>query len=179
MKKVRLLITTFLIILKKVVLLADAYIILFGIDICLKIIQFQFIFRQTEIPNKILLMFIFSFVIRYLFILIYDFRKKDDFSIEKIKENKFEIENEMTKKIAKYSKFKIFGNYILFVVLIFYQPIFMVIYYRKGNHRWDGIPNLRIFFFFVLSIFSSTLALFLSFTGISKGVIILISWFVK
>ncbi len=171
MKKVWLLISTFFIILKKVYLWADSFIILMGIDAIIKLVEYNLIYTKLVFPFNFILMFIYSLILRRILILIYDIRRKDDFTFEKIKEKNNEIKNKMTEKIKKY---KSFGNFALFIFFNFYQPIFVIIYYREGTNKWNGIPNLRILLYFIISIFSCNLILFVSFTGINKVIELII-----
>ena len=88
-----------------------------------------------------LLMFLFSFVLRYLIIIIYDHIEEDWFLVEYFKQKM--QEKEKIKKLRW---------------LIFLNPIMTVLYYRDGHHKWDGVP-LKTFKLFVISEIACTIAI--------------------
>lgn len=149
---------------KKIILLIDAFLVLFLINNGLRLIQFHLIFLKIEFPLSFLLMILFSLIARYILIIVYDHLKTDWFLIEKIKikiNEKSEDQNSLTKKIIN---LKSTGFYSLFIGLALIDPIFMVIYFREGS--WNNIPNVKIFSFFAFSCFVCGLGSMLIFQGI-------------
>ena len=120
-----------------------------AINMAIKIVEYKI----TEIYNfkiAILLMFLFSFFIRYLIVLIYDYTKKDWLLIEYLKEKIYQKQElvqhtSITRKILKLKKI---GNWFLFVGLVCTDPVVTILYYRNGHHIWNKIPkkNLNLFF---------------------------------
>ena len=106
-----------------------------------------------------LLMVLFSFVLRYLIIIIYDHVEEDWFLIEYFKQ-KIQKKEEVKKLTSTTRKMLILGENgnKLLIWLIFLNPVITVIYYREGHHKWNGVP-LKIFKLFVLSEFSCTIVI--------------------
>ncbi len=122
-----------------------------------------FIFIITQIfegnLNITLLIVIPStFIIRYLIIKTYDKNKVDIFGIEAIKAK---IENENETVIAKIIKVLLGISKIAVYVIVFLDPAPTAIYFRKGNNRWNGIPDIKTWILFILSniICSTTISL--------------------
>ncbi len=154
---------------KTILLFTEALMLLFIINLGAKVLEFNLIFLKTDWPIDFLLMFLFSFILRYLLILIYDYIRIDWFLLEKLKDNSLLQENSLTKRIAKYNwvKYRLLGMIILYLFLNFSEPIFVVIYYRDGNHKWNGVPGLKILLFFIISCLSCTFVLYQTFKFIS------------
>lgn len=94
--------------------------------------------------NKIiafLLMFLFSFSLRYLIILAYDHIEEDWFLVQKIKQRMKEKE-----KIRKL-------RWVIFI-----NPVMTVLYYRDDHHKYNGV-SLKTFKLFVISEITCTIAI--------------------
>ena len=88
-----------------------------------------------------ILMFLFSFFLRYLIILVYDHIEEDWFLVEYFRERM--QEKERMKKLRW---------------VIFLNPIMTVLYYRDGHHKWNGF-SLKTFKLFVISEIACTIAI--------------------
>lgn len=112
--------------------------------------------------------FIFAILVsglaRYFIIKFYDYIKIDYFGIEGLKSPKeIKRETRATKIIKFLSKLGKYGIYIL----MFIDPVLMIILFRPGYYKWNGMGNRRGLIIFVLSnIFCSIIAM-----GIALGII--------
>lgn len=120
-----------------------------AINVAIKIVEYK-ITETYNFKIAILLMFLFSFFIRYLIVLIYDYTKKDWLLIEYLKEKLYQkqemtVHTSVTRKILKLKKI---GNWFLFIGLVCTDPVVTILYYRDGHHIWNKIPkkNLNLFF---------------------------------
>ncbi|HEY5587401.1 MAG TPA: hypothetical protein VIK86_00435 [Candidatus Paceibacterota bacterium] len=120
-----------------------------AINIAIKLIECK-IAKNYDYKIAILLMFLFSFIVRFLMILIYDYTKKDWLLIEYLKEKLYQkqemtVHTSVTRKILKLKKI---GNWFLFIGLVCTDPVVTILYYRDGHHIWNKIPkkNLNLFF---------------------------------
>ena len=126
------------------------------INMVIKIIEYK-IAESYDFKIAILFMFLFSFTIRYLMILIYDYTKKDWLLIEHLKEillQKMEMtrNTSVTRKILRFKKI---GNWFLFIGLVCTDPVVTILYYRDGHHLWNNIPKNKIVLFFLSEAISS------------------------
>lgn len=109
----------------------------------------------------VIVMSLVMFFITYAFIKLYDFTKLDWFSVEYVKKlrEKSEIAHPSTHwlvlRIASLSRAE---ELSLFILLMLVDPMVVVLYYRTGSYRWNGIPSLTVWFLFIMSSFLSSLA---------------------
>lgn len=160
---------------KFVLSLINAFIFLIIVNTIIKIIKFQFIYTKMETFEGIFFMFLFSFLFRLIIIFFYDYRKIDYFKVEWLKEHKDSLikENPLIKKINKLKRIENFfnkiyylnwvGKVVFFMAMSWAEPIFMVIYYREGHHKWNGIPSIKILLFFTYSCLICSITLYFSF----------------
>ena len=156
--------------LKKIILFIGAFSTLVGINTLMKFLQSYLIYEQNDsLLKTFILMFITSTIVRYFLILIYDYIKADLFSIELFKEAKegeAGINNKLLKKIIR---LRVYGKFFLYIGLAFTDPIFVAIYYRKGHHEWNNIPDFKILGLFLLSSLLCSFSLFLFLSGVHIG----------
>lgn len=93
-------------------------------------------------------MFLASFILRYLLILIYDLIKKDWLLIESLKARRGNRENHITRRIKK---LKELGNIFLILTLVFTDSVLTVLYLRRGYFDWNGIKGIDIKILFTIS----------------------------
>ncbi|MCX6754309.1 MAG: hypothetical protein NTU81_00565 [Candidatus Nomurabacteria bacterium] len=107
-----------------------------------------------EFKLAIFLMFLFSFLIRYLLILIYDYAKIDCLLIENLKEKRDQKYKtiELTSITKRILKFKKIGNWFLLVALVCTDPIVTLLYYRDGHHLWNNTPKKNFMLFFISTV---------------------------
>ncbi len=164
---------------KFILSLINAFVILVMINSVAKFIEFHLFYKRMENFEAVLYMFLFSFFFRSILIFIYDYQKIDYFKIEWIKEHKDALikGNSLIKKINRLKRIENFfnkiyylrwvGKIIFFMTMSLAEPIFMVIYFREGHSKWDGIPNIKILAFFAYSCLLCTVVLYFSFRTIS------------
>ncbi len=163
---------------KAVSLLLNAFILLFGVNFLVKIIDYILFFDITKQFETTLYIFIFNFFYRLFMIYLYDYKKKDYFKIEWLKENKNVIileTNSILRKISRLNKIKDFfervywlkwvGIFIFFIGMCLIEPIFVVIYFREDFNKWNGIPDLKILIFFSFACLICSIPLFYSLVG--------------
>jgi len=142
-----------------------------SINIAIKLIECK-IAKNYDYKIAISLMFLFSFIVRFLMILIYDYTKKDWLLIEYLKEKLYQkqemaVHTSVTRKILKLKKI---GNWFLFIGLVCTDPVVTILYYRDGHHTWNNIPkkNLKLFFISELICTITLAATFYSIFGLIK-----------
>ncbi len=128
-------------------------IVFIAINMAIKIVEYK-IAEMNDFKIAILLMFLFSFLIRYSMILIYDFTKKDWLLIEYLKEKLHQKQEstEHTSVTRKILKLKKIGNWFLFIGLLCTDPVVTILYYRDGHHAWNNIPRKNFMLFFMSEI---------------------------
>lgn len=149
-------------------------IIIFGIigfivvNWMIKALEFS-IFKIFDLEIAAVLMFLVSFLSRYLIILAYDQTKIDWLLIEHLKEKiyKKQEDNENTYITNKILKWRNGGERSLLIGLVSFDPTITVIYYRDGHHKWNNIPRdtRKIFFISVIICTTSLFGLFYFFEG--------------
>ena len=127
----------------------------------------------------LLFIFLSSFILRYLIILIYDYFRKDIFLVEYFKDmrhQKKEIEEHtyVIKQIVKSEKSG--KKYLLKIGLICFDPIITVLFFRDGYCKWKNIPDKKTFVLFLLSITFGAVTLTLIYYLFGGSVIRLITW---
>ncbi len=127
------------------------------------VIIFYFNFEKS-----LLFLFFSSLIISRLLVFLYDYMKIDWFSIEefkKIKEDsKINIENNIfIDTIIKWSKK---SKYLLMIFFLAWDPAATILYYREGSYLYNGIPNKKVLFLFLLSSLLSTVVLILGISGL-------------
>lgn len=102
------------------------------------------IIAEVGFPLNLFIETSISMFIAIIFITIYDKTKKDWLLLESLKatqENlslsKNKKQNSVTRRIAYWAKK---DKYLLFFALISWDPTFSCLYFREGNHKWNGIP---------------------------------------
>jgi hypothetical protein len=134
----------------------------------IKAIEFS-IFKIFDLEIAAVLMFLASFLSRYLIILAYDKIKIDWLLIEHLKEKIFknQEDNENNYVTNKILKWRNNGDRTLLIGLVSFDPTVAAIYYRKGHHKWNNIPKgtRKIFVISVIICTTSLFALFLFFEG--------------
>ncbi|MBK5215757.1 MAG: hypothetical protein JJE53_03050 [Candidatus Pacebacteria bacterium] len=121
----------------------------------IKIIEYK-IAELYTFKIAILLMFLSSFTIRYLVILVYDYIKIDWLLIENFKEKQSKKQTiinhtAITRKILKLKKIGK-GRVFVFIVLVCTDPVITVLYYREGHHQWNNIPSKNFMLFFISAV---------------------------
>jgi hypothetical protein len=109
---------------------------------------------------SLLIVFVSSFFLYYLVILIYDHSKMDPLRLENAKEKiegKIEIleHSSTTRKIVWVNKYG--NNFLLLIFVIVFDPNVTVFYCRKGHHQWNGIRGIRTWSLFIISMITCTL----------------------
>jgi hypothetical protein len=103
----------------------------------------------------ILLMFLASFILRYLVILVYDYFKEDVLLVEYFK-NKQQQKQEVTEHTyatRQILKSQRSGNKSLLLVgLVCFDPIVTVLYCREGSSKWNNIPDKKTLLLFAISV---------------------------
>lgn len=113
--------------------------------------------------EAIIMMFVSSLILRFIFIIIYDIRKKDFILIEELKKNESRTEDEQNSVIRKITNLeKSKKGWIIFVGLLLFDPVVMVLYYRNGYYKWNNFSNLKVFGYFVASVLACTIELALA-----------------
>lgn len=92
------------------------------------------------------LILLISFLAYLALIFFYDWY----FSTRTIEEKN---ENYLTKKINKLPHY---FSWLIFLIVILWDPSLAVFYYREKSNLHRGIPSLKIFGIFMLSLFAST-----------------------
>lgn len=107
--------------------------------------------------------FVVSLIISFFLIWLYDQFKQDWFSIEYIKEIRSGggqhdtlIQSRFIRRIVTMSKIE---EYVLITVFLFIDPILVVLFTRKGHHKYDGFKSKKVVFLFVGSTFLSSIVL--------------------
>ena len=134
--------------------------IFIGLNIAIKFFVYIPIANSYSLGIGILLMFLASFILRYLIILIYDYFKEDVLLVESFKEN-LEIKQHTyaTKQIIKSQKS---GNkYLLHIGVVCFDPVVTVLFFREGFSKWNNIPDKKTLILFTISVIFcvSTIAL--------------------
>jgi hypothetical protein len=142
----------------------------FIINGTIKVLLYPLIVKYYPFETGIILMFISSFIFRYLIIIIYDKIKIDWLLIETLKEKLAQKrqminQNSVTKRILKFKKF---GNIFLLGLLVSTDPLITVLYYRPGYFLWNNIPDKKSFLLFTLSTAFCTTTMAISIYSIFK-----------
>lgn len=103
----------------------------------------------------ILLMFLSSFFLRYLIILVYDYFKEDILLVEYLKERREQKQEVLrhtyaTRQIVRSQKNS--SKFLLLIGLVCFDPIITILYYREGAYKWNNIPNKKTLFLFMISV---------------------------
>lgn len=106
-----------------------------------------------------------TFVMRFLAIKFYDKKQKDFLGIESIKSKSLKEKETSISKILKFL-LKI-GNFAAYFI-VFLDSTATVIYFRKGNRLWNGIPDRKTLILFILSNIICSITIALASLGILK-----------
>lgn len=119
----------------------------------------------------LLIIILLGFILEYSVIFIYDCLKMDPLLIEYFKEKilqKQEVTQHSmtTRKIVRLKKI---GNKFLLIILVCFDPILTVLFFRDGHHEWNGIST-KVRSLFIISVVFCTL----TFTGMFYSFIYLL-----
>ena len=126
-----------------------------ALNMAIKFLVYIPIAKLCDFWVGILLMFLASFILRYLIILAYDHIQEDILLIEYFKEKqkqeqKITRHTYATRKILNSQKS---GNKLLLLVgLVFFDPVITALYYREGTSKWNNIPDKKTFLLFTISV---------------------------
>lgn len=109
-----------------------------------------FLIKHFSKYETAMILFFCSVLVSCVFLKISDHFKGDWFKIEGIK-NGEEIKKKtfLIRILLRFTKRKTRSRVSLF--LFFVEPFILVLYYRDGHHRYNGIPTLKVWSFFLLS----------------------------
>jgi hypothetical protein len=136
----------------------------FIINGAIKVLLYPPIVKYYPFETGIVLMFVSSFILRFLIIVIYDKVKIDWLLIEILKEKlnkkrQMTNQNSVTKKILWLKKF---GKNSVLVGLVATDPLITVLYVRPGYFLWNNIPDKKSFLLFTLSTAFCTMTMAIS-----------------
>lgn len=127
------------------------------------------IIAEVGFPLNLIIGLSISMTIAITFITIYDKTKKDWLLLESLKEtqenlslSKNKKQNSVTRRIAYWAKK---DKYLLFFILICWDPTFSCLYLREGNHKWNGL-NLKTIPILIISSFMPNLIWTIVISGI-------------
>ncbi len=100
--------------------------------------------------ESVFLMSLYSIITCYIFVRVYDFFKQDCMLIEVLKQGEREDQNALAKLLHRLQKM---GRLPLLVVLVFWDPVVAVLYFRKGAFAFNGMPEAKAKIIFIASAF--------------------------
>ncbi len=104
---------------------------------------------------SVLITTIITIIIGALCVKAYDFYKIDWLLIEALKKARLEKSDLPNNKVVEFIiKWSDKNKFLLFIFLFFRDSVLTVIYYREGDHLYNGFPTWKIKKLFLLSALS-------------------------
>jgi len=164
---------------KIVALLLNSFLILFGINTAVHIFEYFLVFKDSNQMESTFYFFYINIIFRYLLIYWYDHSKIDKFKIEWLKKNLSQIfleQNSFISKVHKLNKIRNFinkvkwlkwlGDLIFFIGLCIIEPLFAILFLRKGSYEYNDIPDLQTLSLFLLANLFSGYTVFYTYKAI-------------